>query len=66
MNDATSSSDADGVLVLSVWRNASADGTTLVRLTMTEPGGTGDTVRVVSNVVDALADLEKWLAAMIS
>ena len=66
MTDATSPSDADGVLVLSVWRNASAEGTTLVRLTMTEPGGSGETVRVVADVADALAELREWLTAMTS
>jgi hypothetical protein len=65
MKDATMSSDADGVLVASVWRSAAGD-VSLVRLTMTKPGAEGDTVRVVSTLAEALASVEEWLAAMSS
>jgi hypothetical protein len=60
MSDAPTSSEADGVLVASVWRNA-AGGISLIRLTMTQPGGEGDTVRVVSNTEEAVANVEEWL-----
>jgi len=62
MGDATSSADADGVLVASVWREA--DGTvSLVRVTMTDPAGGSDTVRVTGSPHEALATIEDWLAS---
>ena len=64
MNDTTTPSDADGVLVLSVWRKAAAGDASLVRLTLTEPGGSGDTVRVATTVAEALASIEEWLTTL--
>ena len=58
----TASTDADGVLVVSVWRDADGH-VSLVRLTMTEPGGGSDTVRVSSTSSDALVSIEEWLAS---
>jgi hypothetical protein len=63
MRDAPASSDADGVLVASVWRTG-AGGLPLVRITMTRPGGGGDTVFTVSTTAEALARVEEWLAAL--
>ena len=63
MSDASASSDADGVLVASVWRTG-AGGVSLVRITMTEPGGEGDTVATVATAAEALARVEEWLAAL--
>ncbi len=62
MKDSTASTDADGVLVVSVWRDADGH-VSLVRLTMTEPGGGSDTVRVSSTSSDALVSIEEWLAS---
>lgn len=65
MGDATASADADGVLVASVWREA--DGTvSLVRVTMTDPGGGSDNVRVTGSPTEALATIEDWLASFTS
>jgi hypothetical protein len=63
MGDPTSPSDADGVLVASVWR-AGAGGESVVRLTMTRPGDEGETVRTVSSRAEALACVEEWLATL--
>jgi hypothetical protein len=63
MGDPTAASDADGVLVASVWRSAS-DGVSFVRLTMTRPGDDGDLVRTVSTSAEALTCVEEWLAAL--
>jgi hypothetical protein len=63
MSDATTSSEADGVLVASVWRDG-AGGQPLVRVTMTRPDGEGETVRTVSTHAEALALVDDWLAAM--
>jgi hypothetical protein len=60
MNDTTTSSEADGVLVASVWRNA-AGGVPLIRLTMTKPDGEGENVRVMSTPAEVLASVEEWL-----
>ena len=65
MRDATASSDADGVLVASVWRTADG-GVSLVRLTMTQPDGVGDIVRIVSTPAEALVSIEEWLASLSS
>jgi hypothetical protein len=62
MKDTTASSEADGVLVASVWRTA--DGASLVRLTMTGPAGEGETVRTVSTPDEALACVEAWLSSL--
>jgi hypothetical protein len=62
MNDATTPSDADGVLVASAWRSATGD--VLVRITMSGPGGEGDIVRTVSSTTDALACMEAWLTEL--
>jgi hypothetical protein len=61
MTDAPASSDADGVLVASVWRTAGE--VSLVRLTMTRPEGEGETVRTVATSAEALACVEEWLGA---
>lgn len=63
MSDAPTSSEADGVLVASVWRTA-AGGVSLVRITMTQPGGEGNTVYTVSTADEALVRVEEWLAAL--
>jgi len=63
MGDPTARSDADGVIVASVWRRG-ADGASFVRLTMTRPGDDTDTVRTVSTSAEALACVEEWLAAL--
>jgi hypothetical protein len=63
MSDATTSSEADGVLVASVWRDG-AGGQPLVRLTMTQPDGEGETVRTVSTRAEALALVDEWLATL--
>jgi hypothetical protein len=55
-------SEADGVLVASVWRTAA--GVSLVRLTMSQPGGEGDTVWTASTTAEALARVEEWLTEM--
>ena len=65
MGDPTLRSDADGVIVASVWRRG-ADGASFVRLTMTRPGDDADTVRTVSTSAEALACVEEWLAALSS
>jgi hypothetical protein len=48
--------------VASVWRTA--DGASLVRLTMTGPAGDGETVRTVSTPAEALACVEAWLSSL--
>ena len=63
MSDAPTSSDADGVLVASLWRTATG-GVSLVRLTMTQPGGEGDTVYTVATAAEALDRFEEWLTAL--
>lgn len=63
MGDPTAPSDADGVLVASVWRTG-ADGRTVVRLTMTRAGDDGDRVVTVSTSGEALAHIEEWLAEL--
>ena len=62
MTDATTPSDADGVLVASAWR--SATGAVLVRITMSGSRGEGDTVRTVSSTHEALACMETWLSEL--
>ncbi|HEX5017009.1 MAG TPA: hypothetical protein VFX15_05435 [Actinomycetes bacterium] len=62
MNDATTTSDADGVLVASAWRSAAGD--VLVRITVSGPGGEGDTVCTVSSTTEALACMEEWLSQL--
>jgi len=62
MSDATTSSDADGVLVASAWRSAAGD--VLVRITMSGPGAEGDTVCTVSSTTEALACMEAWLSGL--
>jgi hypothetical protein len=59
---ATSSSDADGVLVASAWRNAADD--LLVRITMTQPGGVGDTVCTAASRAEAMACFDEWLTTL--
>jgi len=64
MNEPTTPSDADGVLVASAWRSAAGD--VLVRLTMTRPGDEGDTVRTVATAAEAVARFEEWLTELTS
>ncbi len=59
--ETTASSEADGVLVASVWRTAG--GPLLVRVTTTRPGG-GDTVRTFASAPEALAHMEQWLTTL--
>jgi hypothetical protein len=63
MGDPTTPSDADGVLVASVWRTG-ADERTVVRLTMTRTDDDGDRVVTVSTSGEALAHIAEWLAGL--
>jgi len=62
MNEPTTSSEADGVLVASAWRSAGGD--LLVRFTMTRQGDEHDTVRAVATTAEALSCFERWLAEL--
>ena len=62
MNEPTTPSEADGVLVASAWRTSAGD--VLVRITMTRPGDDGDTVSTVSTTAEAVSRFEDWLTEL--